>query len=171
MIVNEWRRKVTVAIKKKNKERLLHDCHKKYGGQQVPKTKTKIIIEKINKTDYTRKPEETILRMTKLETKTLITARYGMLECGKNFGGTIAGSCSECNVYNDENHRLNYCKRWKETNNYNASEKIVFDEVHSEDIATLRRIIEKLQFVWNTRNASGTMNQIRSSATNTFKNL
>ena len=72
------------------------------------------IIEKINKTNYTRKPEETILRMTKLETKTLITARYGMLECGKNFGGTIAGSCSECNAYDDENHRLNYCKRWKE---------------------------------------------------------
>ena len=90
---------------------------------------------------------------------------------GRNLGSTIAGSCSECNVYDDENHRLNYCKRWKEINNYNASEKIVFDEVHSEDIATLRRIIEKLQFVWNTRNASGTMNQITSSATNTFINL
>ena len=117
MTVNEWRRKVTVAIEKRNKERLLDDCHKTYGGNRVPKTKTRSIIEKINTSEYTRKPETTILRMTKLETKTLITARYGMLECGKNLGGTIGGTCSECNVYDDENHRLNYCKRWKEINN------------------------------------------------------
>ena len=111
--------------------------------------------------------------MTKLETKTLITARYGMLECGKNFGGTIAGTCSECNAYDDENHRLNHCKKWKEINNYGTSEKIdfEFDDVYSEDITTLRRIIEKLRIVWNTRNASGTMNRIGSCVTNATTNL
>ena len=82
----------------------------------TPKTKTASLIEKIKDPAYKRSPEHEIQKMTKLEAKTLIIARYGMLECGKNFGGTHGGECSECNTYDDENHRLNDCKKWKELN-------------------------------------------------------
>ena len=97
--------------------------------------------------------------MTKLQTKTLIVARFGMLECGKNFGGTIAGTCSNCNIYDDEDHRLNHCMKFKDMNYFNQVDKIVFNDVHSESADTLNEIIEKLQKVWNTKNAAGTMNR------------
>ena len=93
--INEWKQKVNDAVELRNKERLLQDCHKTYGGQTVPKTKTKHLIEKINCTEYVRKPDPNVLHMTKLQTKTLIVARFSMLECGKNFGGTIGGTCSD----------------------------------------------------------------------------
>ena len=83
-----------------------------------------------------------------------------MLECGKNFGGTIGGTCSECNIYDDEEHRLNQCKKWKNINYLNSSEKIDFNEIHSDNVTTLRNVICKLQMVWNTKNAQGTMNRI-----------
>ena len=96
--------------------------------------------------------------MTKPETRTLITARYGMLECGKNFGGTMGGECSICNAHDDEDHRLNYCKKWRSINFYEESEKVQFDAIYSNDIDTLRNVIPKIQKVWNTKNAHGTMN-------------
>ena len=96
--------------------------------------------------------------MTKQEAKTLIIARYGMLECGKNFGGTLGGMCSECNTYDDENHRLNHCGKWKELNYSDHDEKVNFELVYSRDMETLRNTFEKLNKVWNTRNTPGFMN-------------
>ena len=89
--INEWKQKVNDAVELKNKERLLQDCHKTYGGQAIPKTKTKHLIAKINCAEYTRKPDPNILHMTKLQTKTLIVARFSILECGKNFGRAMGG--------------------------------------------------------------------------------
>ena len=73
---------------------------------------------------------------------------------------------SECNVYDDEDHRLNHCKRFKDMNYYDHVDKIVFDDVHSENIDTLNEIIEKLQKVWNTKNAAGTMNREHENIAN-----
>ena len=157
---NEWKCKVAVAIENKNKERLINECHKTYAGKKEPKTKTKRVLDKLNTAGYNRKPEQEILQMTKLETRTLICARYGMLECGKNFGGTIGGTCSECNEYDDEEHRLNHCNKWADINYLNSSEKIDFNDVHSENLTTLRTVICKLQKVWNMKNAQGTMNRL-----------
>ena len=156
--INEWRRKVENAIEKTNKERLLEDCHKKQAGVMTPKTKTASLIEKIKDPAYKRSPEHEIQKMTKLEAKTLIIARYGMLECGKNFGGTHGGECSECNTYDDENHRLNDCKKWKELNYLGEDEKVDFELVHSRDICILRNLFGKLNKVWNTKNTPGFMN-------------
>ena len=81
-----------------------------------------------------------------------------MLECGKNFGGTMSGICTECNVHDDENHHLNHCKKWKNINLCNATEKTAFELISSDDIETLRNLIKKIQLVWNTKFAYGTMN-------------
>ena len=81
-----------------------------------------------------------------------------MLECGKDFGGTIGGICSECNSHDDENHRLNHCMKWEKINNHHATEKVVFDSIYSTKVDVLRDLVKKIQMVWNTRNAYGTMN-------------
>ena len=51
-------------------------------------------------------------------------------------------------------------------NYYDQVDKIVFDDVHSENIDTLNEIIEKLQKVWNTKNAAGTMNREHENIAN-----
>ena len=81
-----------------------------------------------------------------------------MLQCGKNFGGTIGGMCGECSTYDDENHRMNHRKKWKHINHFDHVEKIDFNQVYSQNVETLRDIVKELQKVWNTRNTPGMMN-------------
>ena len=85
-------------------------------------------------------------------------ARYGMLECGKNYGNTMNKTCDICNCIDDENHRLNSCMRWKDTNLYNSIEKEDFNDIYSSDIPTLRKIMPVLGKVWNTKHSHGAMN-------------
>ena len=84
-------------------------------------------------------------------------ARYGMLQCGKNFKGTEDAMCKTCNEVDDENHRLNYCIQWEATNLRNSDMTIDFKNVYSNDINTLRVILPYIQKVWNVKNANGTM--------------
>jgi hypothetical protein len=65
------------------------------------KSKTATLIEEIEKQDYVRKPKTEILKSSKQESRTILIARYGMLECGRNFKNSIKEFC-ECD---DENHR------------------------------------------------------------------
>ena len=87
-------------------------------------------------------------------------ARFGMLQCGVNYKGTINQQCSTCNTLDNEEHRLNYCKLWQDMNLYNEAEKIPFEHVYSADITVLRNIIPKIENIWNTRSAHGTMNAL-----------
>ena len=129
------------------KRKILKVCKKiatrKKETPKYQKTKTSTILDKL-KLDQKRKPKSEILLMTKNETKTIITARYGMLECGRNFKGTHRMMCDQCNQIDDENHRLNNCVKWKKTNFHNTSEKLDFQLVYSNDIDILRGIIAKL---------------------------
>ena len=116
------------------------------------------IAKKLAETSYKRQIQLEILKTTKQEAKTILIARYRMLQCGKNFKGTINEQCSQCKCIDDENHRLNYCIKWKNINYYDETEKVDFDLVFSTDIQILRNVIGKIEKVWNTRNAHGTMN-------------
>ena len=84
-------------------------------------------------------------------------ARYGMLECGKNYKGTMSQNCNICNCIDDENHRLNECPKWKDRNQYDSNTKIDFSQIFSNDIGTLHELIPHIQNVWNVKNAHGTM--------------
>ena len=95
--------------------------------------------------------------MTKNETKTIMTARYGMLECGKNFKGTVERECHSCGVADDESHRLNICSKWEGKNLVGKDEKVNFQDVYSDNIQTLRKIVPHIQTLWNVKNAHGTM--------------
>ena len=125
---------------------------------EILKTKTKSILDKITKPQYTRKPEEELLYATKNETKTIIIARYGMLECGRNYKGTMNMICTDCQTIDDENHRINYCKKWETVNYAKCNDKKDFNNIYSNDIARIREIVPVIESLWNTKNANGTMN-------------
>ena len=155
---NEWKTKVQIAVDKKNKERLHEDCHETTNGTTKGKTKTISIVKQLADKEYRRQPQPEILKTTKHEAKTIIIARYGMLQCGKNYKGTMNEICNECNAIDDENHRMNYYVKLKERNNYDKTEKVDFNIVFSEKIEELRYIIHLIEKIWNTRNAHGSMN-------------
>ena len=120
------------------------------------KTKTSYAEKKINEDNYQRKPMYPITSLNQIEAKTLIVARFHMLECGKNFRGTSPVTCTVCNEIDDESHRLNFCSRFKQTNLYDASEKVEFSDVFSDNVETVRNILKTIMKVWNIR--SGGMN-------------
>ena len=95
---NDWKLKVKQAVEKYNKNRLIEDCHRTCKGKKAVKTKTSSIVDSLNSPTYERKPEAEILKLTKKETKTLIIARYGMLDCGQNYQGTTSKVCALCIV-------------------------------------------------------------------------
>ena len=155
---NEWKNKVTAVIEKRNTERLIQDCHKIENGRNRRKTKTAHIVDLIEKPTYQRTPLSELLKCTKHETKTILTARHGMLECGKNYKGSKSTICRDCNEYDDEGHRLNYCRNFRVMNNFDNDTKVDYDLIFSDDMETLREIIHSISKVWNTRNANGSMN-------------
>ena len=97
-------------------------------------------------------------QLSKKEAKTLIIARYGMLECGKNFKGTRCVERSTCLCLDDEEHRLNYCPVFSSTNYPNCPTKIKFESIFSENIEDIREALAKIESVWNTHTGQGSMN-------------
>ena len=153
----EWRYKVKFSIEKRNKERIEEECYKTLNDIKTPKSKTKTIIDKLKQANYKRQPETEFLKMTKKETKAIMTARYGMLECGINYKGKLESECQSCGVTDDESHRLNRCARWEGNNLVGKEEQVDFQDVYSNNIDTLRKIMPHIQTLWNVKNAHGTM--------------
>ena len=113
----EWKTQVKRAVEKRNKDRMKENCLTVAQGERKIKTKTKSIYETLREETYVRRPKEEILKCSKLETKALIIARHGMLECGSNFPGTLKRICDSCQQIDNEEHRLNHCKKM-ETNKF-----------------------------------------------------
>ena len=78
-----------------------------------------------------------------------------MLECGKNFRGTLPDICTVCSQTDDENHRLNHCKRLEMVNLLNSQEKMNFEDIHSNDFETVKDVINKVAKVWNVKTGNG----------------
>ena len=128
-------------------------------GVKVRKSKTAFFVDTVMETTYQRTPLPEIMKCTKQEAKTVMTARYRMLECGNNFKGSQSQICRSCNMLDDEPRRLNYCTRFKESNYYDDDVKIDFQLAFSTDIHSLRDFAPKLMKLWNLHNANGTMNE------------
>ena len=153
----EWARNVRTAIELKNLERLKSMCYKKVGENQELKTKTASIIPIITEHSYRRAPQFTILKTSKQETKTIMMTRYGSLECGKNFKGTLTLNCDICNCLDDETHRINLCPKWKDVNLFYSDTKLDFSQVYSNTLTEIRTITAQIIKIWNTNNACGTI--------------
>ena len=147
------------AIEKRNKSRLLEECHSNSNGATTEKTKTAHIIENIRNQNYRREPLKILLHLTKHESKTLLIARFGMLQCGLNYKGTMNPICASCNSTDDEEHRLNVCPIYSHLNFCNDDDKIPFSNIFSENVDTVKLIIGRIRIVWNVRTGHGTINR------------
>ena len=155
---NDWRNKVKEATEKKHKERLLEDCHKMQNGQSIIKTKTAHIVCTLKGATYKREPQKEVLQLSKKEIKILIVARYHMLECGRNFHGTLSEICNTCSVTDDEEHRLNICPNYSHLNFRDQPNYVPFETIYSCDTTQIRTIIERISQVWNVQTGHGAMN-------------
>ena len=147
-----WKREVHKAVERANQKRLEDECHETTPEGKRVKSKTSYVHKKLTEDNYERKPMYPIAALNQIEAKTLILARFRMLECGKNFCGTSPEMCSECNEIDDESHRLNSCSRFRQTNLCNTSEKAEFTDVYSDNIETVKNILYVIMKVCNTRN-------------------
>ena len=154
---NEWKNLVNQKIEIKNKTRLLEECYKVVEGRRMEKTKTKHIIEQLKNEQYMRAPSPELQSLTKQKAKTILISRFRMLECGANFKGSMNSMCQTCRKNDDEDHRLNHCKRFRATNYYDDPAKPNFNDVYSSDTNTLKNIASIIEKTWNTRNAHGSM--------------
>ena len=148
---------VKEQIEINNTRMLTEQCYRRVNGEKIAKTKTSHIIDQITHEKYDRNLRKEYTMCTKQETKTIMIARFHMLETGTNYKGTLDAVCNECKVKDDENHRLNYCKRYQSFNLYSNTQKANIDDIYSDDIEILRPIIKQIEKVWNTGTGNGTM--------------
>ena len=121
-------------------------------------TKTRKIHEQLtNSTTTDRHPVNEIIKGNKQRAKTIILARHGMLECGNNYKGTMSQICPSCRVTDDEDHRLNECVLFKDTNRVNKPLKSCFEHIYSNDDDTLNTLITDLENIWEFHYANGRM--------------
>ena len=156
--INQWKTIVKQKIETKNKQTLLEQCHKKVNGEKRRKTKTTHIVEQITHQDYVRGLRNEFITCNRQETKTIMIARFRMLECGVNYKGSLKEICKQCKILDDEDHRMNHCINYRLINLYDNKQKVDFKDIYSSDVQTLRQIIPHIERVWNTRNANGVMN-------------
>ena len=148
---------VKSSIETKHIERLKEKCFRIVDGISVPKTKTSSISQIITTDAYRRQPQSTILKTFKHETRTIIIARYGLLECGRNYKGTMNEMCNQCFTIDDEDHRLNHCPKWRNLNLFDTDEKVDFRDIYADDLSIIRKVILHIEKIWNTHNANGSM--------------
>ena len=128
-----WKREVEQKAEIKNKEKLLEECINKKRGESGYKIKSKSIVPLIECEEYTRKPQSFMRENNKLITRAYIMGRYGMLQCAANHSaGYATKECRECGVIDDENHRMNFCKNWRDINLYDSSDKVNFDDIYDD---------------------------------------
>ena len=63
------------------------------------------------------------------------------------------GKCPQCDILDDENHRLNYCPKWRNTSHGN----IDFKDIYCSDSEKLDQIINEIENVWELKYANGRM--------------
>ena len=156
----QWKKEVEIAVDSVNRKKLRGECFETKLGETKAKTKTAFLVEKIDAERYKRQPMEPISKLNRHEAKVLILARFHMLECGKNFKGTLPEICPMCHVTDNEQHRLNYCIRFKNTNLCNHVNKLNFDDVYQSDLTIVKNAIQHIEKVWNLKTGQGCMAQI-----------
>ena len=104
--------------------------------------------------------QNVIFDLPRHSVRTIIMARYGMLDCANNYKGKYGTKiCTTCNVIDNESHRINDCRKWKDINLFGKDLVVNFDAVYSEDLNTLKQISNLLQSIWNLENNKNEMRQ------------
>ena len=139
------------------KQKLLSACEEK----DKMKTKTMHIAKLLQDDKYLQNHyQNVIFDLPRHSVRTIIMARYGMLDCANNYKGKYGTKiCTTCNVIDNESHRINDCRKWKDINLFGKDLVINFDAVYSEDLNTLKQISNLLQSIWNLENNKNEMRQ------------
>ena len=150
-----WIRNVKAKIEQRNTQRLIDDCHKTVNGVSIPKTKTARILGRITDSKYERGMDKIASQLSRQQCKTLILAKYGMLDCGQNFKGNKNENCSLCGTIENEDHIINHCPKYLSTRE--SLDQINFDDIYSDQIEVIKTIIPVLEMFWNTSSANGSL--------------
>ena len=151
----EWKEAVVSAVENENKRRILQMCYKERGEE---KTKTKYLIARLEEQQYRRGDPRPVMTMNRLQTKAIIMARSGMLECAKNYRNKYKRTiCNECKIEDNEIHRLNNCLLHRDINNYDKSDKFDYNLVYSNQPEELKMAARAILDVWDLANGRNTM--------------
>ena len=78
-----------------------------------------------------------------------------MLHCGRNYKGTKSEICTTCGVVDNEDHIINYCPKFVTLRE--SLEHIDFNNVYSDQIEVIKKVIPVIELLWNTANANGSL--------------
>ena len=99
-----------------------------------------------------------ILNKNRFRSRVQLMSIFGMLDCAKNYKCGYKGDlCSVCGVTDDENHRINFCPKFSQTNLYNSLVKFDFRCINSMNQETIDRAIDVVSDLWNLRNGKNEM--------------
>ena len=157
----EWRNEVEIAAEKINKEMLKNDCITKERGNSKPKTKSKTILQEIEKIDYERKPLKIMDQGSVIVARAMIMGRYGMLKCKANFsGGNGQKLCNVCKETDNENHRINHCILFKSTNYYESETKIDYNMIYSDNLEEALKVTDAILRLWDLGSGRNEMRSV-----------
>ena len=151
----EWKIEVSKAIEEANKNKLLSYCIK---DRDIHKTKTKYLVDRLRSDQYVRNIHKPSMNLTRLQSKAIIMARSGMLDCAVNYKNKYKSTtCKECAKIDDENHRINDCKKYSDINKYKHTDKFDFSTVYSDTAEALLTAAKEINDVWDLANGKNVM--------------
>ena len=156
----DWKNQVKQAVEKMNQKRLLSLC---YRDRNIEKTKTKYLITRLQEEQYARNIHKPSMNLPRLQTKAIIMARSGMLDCAANYkNGYRTITCKECTMIDDENHRINECKKYSGINYHGLMDKFDFANVFSESNEVLQSAANVINSIWDLANGKNSMRHTSS---------
>ena len=110
------------------------------------KTKTIFAKEALSNSEYKRGLDQFLVKYQSLSyAKVLIMARYRMLDCANNYSIKSGGKmCCLCKEIDDENHRINWCKKWEGVNLCDSQAKADFQDIYCSDDEKIIKIVETI---------------------------
>ena len=83
---------------------------------------------------------------------------FGMLDCAKNFKMGHGGeNCNHCKVIDDENHRINDCRKYKQRNLHDSPLKFDFRLINSDDDEIIDWVLEVVCELWDLGRGNNSM--------------
>ena len=113
----------------------------------------------MNDAAYERKIDPFLAKHESLNyAKVLIMSRYGMLDCANNYAIKYGGKlCKSCNETDDENHRINFCKKWEKLNFCRNQRKVNFQNIYSHDENDCLEIVKVVASLWDLESGKNEM--------------
>ena len=144
------------AVEKVNMQKLLDNCGTMTETGLHVNTKSKYINDIVSKEDYTQWYH--LAQQT--SDKNDRTSPQWNARVWEKFQRNSTRKYRTCESTDDENHRINECSTWKETNYLNKEQKPSLDDIFSREFNVLNNAIKVIQNVWEVKYANGRMRKM-----------